>query len=358
MEKTKRKILHIAASLFMATAVFLSGLLSGCAKQGADSSAPTSSGAELRMRSASDDVSLTAEKIAPESFENYGISTIAANAYTITATATLEDGSPCPADFQQFAFQTLTYESGGSVPSSVMTVSQKSKNTFLLTYVRAFSQRIIFTVQSAVNTAKKGTLYIDCARPLATASLIYNGGSGWTAIENSYDIRNPLMMYGWLKKNAGVWSSTWIFQFPDIADKSKFTFSAGGNIPDEVIWYRIEGKFSEDFVSTINSNFKQQQIQSDWSTIYASDSDADKNANQVQICRAICSNAEGSTNSYQNIDYITSQPSSCRTFCNLLDSASKPLELRFVYHTKYKAPMDSAALILWQISFDVDIYDG
>lgn len=132
---------------------------------------------------------LMSARVLSSEYEDYGISTMAETAYTITATVSGGGGFSVPEDVvftAAWANPASAWASGKTV-SDYVSLSETGSNTATVSCLTAFGEQVIITATSAVNDSAYATCTVDYVKRVtfvsADGNLYYSSNSSSAAVE-------------------------------------------------------------------------------------------------------------------------------------------------------------------------------
>ena len=142
-------------------------------------------------------ISLTSELIAPDDYDNYGISTQAETAYTFVGTAYDENGSSngVPQDMEATANwknASSSWASGKNVEQYIK-VTKTGANQFQVSCLQGFGEPAILTIKSAHSTAS-ATKQFDYVKRVSDVHLTI--ADNFLDIDACLDVTNTEIVYG------------------------------------------------------------------------------------------------------------------------------------------------------------------
>lgn len=151
----------------------------------------TANGGAVISGSTENGVSLMSAKIATANYADYGVSTLAETAYSLTATIEPDNASDKTVDWSvAFANPSSSWASGKTVTDYV-TVTPTSDGALTATVecLQAFGEQIIVTVTSRMLSSVNATCTVDYAKKITSADILLVNNDG---LAPSYDEENVM----------------------------------------------------------------------------------------------------------------------------------------------------------------------
>lgn len=146
-------------------------------------------------------ISLMSAKVAAADYADYGVSTLAETAYTLTATITPDDAFDKTVDWSiAFANPSSSWANGKTVTDYVtVTPSSDGSLTATVQCLQDFGEQIIVTVTSRNNSSAKATCTVDYVKRVESVGFTSgaeNGGTYYDIINVKSNIQGGLVYTG------------------------------------------------------------------------------------------------------------------------------------------------------------------